>query len=112
MQMVGLYEWFEKICMARGEKTALICEDRRLSYSQLLVLSETMARNLYRIGIHKGTRVALLFKNSVNMLGLYFALLRLGALTSPLNYRESLAELAGLSQCVDTEFLICANSCF
>lgn len=110
MQMVGLYEWFEKTCMARGEKTALICEDRRLSYSQLLVLSETMARNLYRIGIHKGTRVALLFKNSVNMLGLYFALLRLGALTSPLNYRESLAELAGLSQCVDTEFLICANS--
>lgn len=44
------------------------------------------------------------------MLGLYFALLRIGAQTAPLNYRESLPELGHLSKCVDAEFLVCADS--
>ena len=110
MYMVGLYEWFKKTSLARGEKTAVIFEESRLTYMQLLGLSEKMACGLCRLGVHKGAHVSLLFKNSANMLGLYFALLKIGALTSPLNYRESLHELTALSRGVETEFLVCADN--
>lgn len=108
--MFGLYELFEGTCRANIDKTALISGEERLSYSKLLALSERLAVNLQSRSVHRGSRVTLLFKNSPSMLGLYFALLRIGAQTAPLNYRESLPELGHLSKCVDAEFLVCADS--
>lgn len=108
--MFGLYELFEGTCRANMDKTALISGEERLSYSELLALSELLAVNLQSRSVHRGSRVTLLFKNSPSMLGLYFALLRIGAQTSPLNYRESLPELGHLSKCVNAEFLVCADS--
>lgn len=108
--MVGLYELFEETCAVEPEKTAVICEGRRVTYAGLLDLSGRMAMKLQSLGVRHGSHVAMLFRNSETMLGLYFALLRLGALTSPLNYRESPSELVHLSKCVDTEFFVCGGN--
>lgn len=104
--MTGLYERFEASCARFKDKTAVICGENRVSYTALAERVGKFSRILGGCGVKKGTHVSLLCRNSPDMLCLYFALFRAGAVCSPLNYRENAQELARLAGYVDTELLI------
>lgn len=85
---------------ARMRPQALACIDiatgRKWTYQDLDSDVQRAVAVLIAHGIGKGDRVAVLAKNSVNQIILQQALMRMGAIFVPLNWRLSLPELARL----------------
>lgn len=69
---------------AAGPKVALRCEDRRVTFDQLLSRSERLASGLAAAGARPGDRIALLCRNSVESVELFLAAARLGAILVPM----------------------------
>jgi long-chain acyl-CoA synthetase len=80
-----------------GDKTALICGDRRLTFNELDRLAGRAARGLRRLGVAPGDRVTLHAPNSWEWVVAYHAVLRLGAVVNPVN--------ALLTEC-EVEFIL------
>jgi long-chain acyl-CoA synthetase len=77
----------ERSAANRGDSTAIWFMNRRLSYHQLKDQVDRLATALSRLGVTKGTRVALQLPNLPQTVIANFAVLRLGAnvvMTSPL----------------------------
>lgn len=68
-------------------------DGRDLSYGDLWVLSGKIAQVLTEIGVSKGDRVALQVDKSPEVIALYLACARMGAVFLPLNTAYTLAEL-------------------
>jgi acyl-CoA synthetase (AMP-forming)/AMP-acid ligase II len=62
-------------------------DGRRLSYQEAASASRRLARGLVERGLVAGDRVAVLSKNSIEMVLLYFAAARAGVVPVPLNHR-------------------------
>src|SRR6266478_9603046 len=68
-----------------GSRTALICEDRTLSFSELDELAGRFARGLQDLGVNPGDRVTLWLENGWRWVAAYFGIFRAGAVANPLN---------------------------
>lgn len=68
-----------------GERIFMRFEDRQLSYRELDELSNRLANGLARLGVQKGSHVALMIDNKPEIILLYVALGKLGAVSVPLN---------------------------
>src|SRR4029078_7517728 len=80
------------------DKTALVASGRRLTYSQLDDLSDELAQGLVDRGIARGDRVVLFLDNSAEAVVSVFAVLKAGAVFSPVNpstKADKLAYIAG-----------------
>ena len=77
------------------EPDALAVRDPRLalSFAQLADLVDRAAAGLARLGIVAGDRVAVIARNRVETVALYFAVPRLGAVLLPVNWRLLPAEV-------------------
>jgi len=75
------------------ERTALVFEEESLSFRALVERSENAARHLVAIGIGRGDRVAAIAQNRPEMLFLYYAAARIGAIFVPMNPNLSEPEL-------------------
>lgn len=73
---------------------ALMCEGRKLTYSQLNAEVNALANSLLDLGLKKGDHVGLLFHNSVAYVEFYLALYKIGLVWVRLNHRLSPRELA------------------
>jgi acyl-CoA synthetase (AMP-forming)/AMP-acid ligase II len=60
---------------------------RRLTYGEAATITQRLARAFLHRGLGRGDRVAVLAKNSIEMLLLYFGAARAGVVPVPLNYR-------------------------
>ena len=69
------------------DKTALVASGKRLTFSQLDDLSDELAQGLLNRGIARGDRVVLFLDNSVEAVVSIFAVLKAGAVFSPVNPR-------------------------
>ena len=87
-----LYEIPEKWSKKTLDKVALICGENSCTYNQLSDKMNLWAKTLLSLGIKKGDRVALFMKNSVELVQLYFACFRIGAIAVPLNVRYKTPE--------------------
>jgi fatty-acyl-CoA synthase len=76
----------------RGRSEALVVGSRRLTYADLDAGVDRVAAALAAAGIGLGDRVAVLGKNSVEYVLLYFATARIGAVLVPLNFWHRSAE--------------------
>ncbi|OGT23395.1 MAG: hypothetical protein A3G71_04565 [Gammaproteobacteria bacterium RIFCSPLOWO2_12_FULL_38_14] len=76
------------------EKIALIYDSTHYSYSELSRMSSLIANNLFNHGVKKASRIALFMDNRPELIMLYFAIFRLGAIAVPVNYRYKTDELA------------------
>ncbi len=72
---------------------AFITESGRRTYAQLHADALALAAHLYQKGIRPGMRAALACRNGLPFVPAVFALLRLGAVCVPLNWRLTPAEL-------------------
>jgi len=79
-----------------GEKTAVVMDERRLSYAQLDEAANKVANALLGMGVKKGDRVAMLLSNSPEFAAIYFGVVKIGGIAVPLDTKYKLAELASL----------------
>lgn len=68
-----------------GERTFVVCGDQRITYAEADQRADRMAAAFASLGVTKGERVALLLKNRIEYLDLWFGLSRIGAIQLPLN---------------------------
>ena len=85
-----LYNMVERSAIVHGEKTALVEDETRVTYSQLKKMVDSVAAGLIESeGVNPGDRIAVLAVNSVEYLVLYLAAARAGAILVPINFRLS-----------------------
>ena len=94
------------------EKNAILFEDQTISYGEFYDDVTRAARMLLGFGIKRGDRLGLMFPNRPEMLFLYFACFRIGAIVVPVNTRYQRSEIEYAldhSECrlliVDKQFL-------
>src|SRR5262249_18443212 len=75
-------------------KTALVAAGKRLSYREIDQLSDKLATGLIARGIFRGDRVVLLLDNSAEAVVSIFAVLKAGAVFSPVNPSTKADKLA------------------
>jgi fatty-acyl-CoA synthase len=76
------------------DKLAIVCGETRWTYAEFDRISGRVAAGLARHGVVKGTRVALLARNSHAFAAMRFALARLGAVLVPINFMLKADEAA------------------
>jgi long-chain acyl-CoA synthetase len=80
-----------------GSKTALVSDDRKLTWSELDAFASGFARYLSTQGVVAGDRVAILLPNGVEFVVAFLAILKLGATPAPLNPLVKDEELAAFN---------------
>ena len=90
-----------KLMLARlaaryGDKAAIVCEEQKLSYSDLDEASNRVANALINMGITKGDRIVLLLNNSPEYVVTYFGIVKIGAIAVPLDPKYKVDELTAL----------------
>ncbi|MGA2903606.1 MAG: acyl-CoA synthetase [Candidatus Korobacteraceae bacterium] len=91
------------VAAGRGERIAVLFEDQRLTYNQLLTQANKLANALRDLGVNAGDRIILRTPNIPPALVANFAILKLGAVctpTSPLFSRAEIAHVANDSEAV------------
>ena len=87
-------------------KTALVFGEQRLSYEQANERINHIANALLRRGVKAGDKVAFLFPNCCEIVLVYYALQKIGAVAVPLNFRLIAREIGFLLQNSDSSVLI------
>jgi fatty-acyl-CoA synthase len=77
----------------RGEKTAYVIGDARVSYRVFHERSNQLARALRRLGVQRGDRIAVMAHNRPEYPIIYFAAIKLGAIVVPVNARFAAPEV-------------------
>ncbi len=91
------------VAAGRGDRTAVLFDDQRITYSQLLTNANKLAGALRELGVKEGDRIILRTPNIPPALVANFATLKLGAVctpTSPLFSRNEIAHVANDSEAV------------
>ncbi|MGQ4892433.1 MAG: long-chain-fatty-acid--CoA ligase [Candidatus Njordarchaeia archaeon] len=81
----GLHELFEETAKRLPDKTALIFEGKKITFSELDKYSSSFANFLQSIGIKKGDRVAIYLPNMPQFAIAFFGILKAGAIVVPHN---------------------------
>jgi acyl-CoA synthetase (AMP-forming)/AMP-acid ligase II len=100
-----------KTARTNPEKLALIDvpNDRRISYGELEGRVRRLASGLLgTLGASKGDRIAVLSRNCIEYMELYYACARVGLILQPLNWRLGQAELARIIEDGEPQVLACA----
>ena len=67
-------------------KEALVCGEIRWTYGQLNARVNSLANELWKMGLRKADNAAILLQNCTEYIEIYFALAKLGAVAVPLNF--------------------------
>ena len=91
------------VAAGRGGRTAVLFEDQKITYQQLLTQGNKFGNSLRELGVEEGDRVLLRTPNIPPALVANFGILKLGAVctpTSPLFSRTEIAHVANDSEAV------------
>ena len=75
------------------DKIAIICEDQKITYKALDILSNSVAYSLLKKGIKKGDRVAIISLNSIDYIIMYLGILKLGAVAVLINVKSPQSQI-------------------
>jgi long-chain acyl-CoA synthetase len=92
--------------MHRGTHTALIQDDRRLSWAELRDRSAQMAQALSAAGVGAGDRVAFLDKNGIEHFEVFFGAAMLNAVCVDVNWRLAAPEVQFIVDDADAKVLV------
>lgn len=94
-----------------GERTAILCADRVVSFSQLDAEVNRCGHALRELGVQRGDRVLFLMDDSPELVAAYLGTLRIGAVAVALNVRLAARDLSYIIEhsecrviCVDAHF--------
>ncbi|TMQ93059.1 acyl-CoA synthetase [Actinomadura soli] len=97
---------FEGVADAVGERVALICGDRRLTYAELDEHANRLAHHLTDAGVRPGQHVAVQLYNGVEYAAALLAALKIRAVPINVNYRYVESELLYLYRDSDSVALL------
>lgn len=86
-------ETFMRQVHADPRRIAVVDDDTEFTYRRMNVEVNRWAHFLLRLGVHQGDRVAYLLPNCSQLLFVYYAIQKIGAVAVPLNYRSIPREL-------------------
>ena len=90
---MDISSWIHHHARQRPEKTALSFEDRQITFAEFEnKIARLAAAMVYQLDIKHGDRFSYLGENSVDMLELFFACARIGAIFVPLNARMTVIQ--------------------
>jgi len=75
------------------DKIAIICEDLKITYKSLDILSNSVSYALLKKGIKKGDRVAIISLNSIDYIIMYLGILKLGAVAVLINVKSPQSQI-------------------
>ena len=90
----------------RGDRTAIVCGDRRLTFAQFDSRATQLANVLRDAGVKPDDKVAIMCVNTPEYLEVFFAAQKLGAVPVNVNYRYVGTELAFLLDNSDSVALV------
>ena len=87
---VPLQEILQKSAKDFPQKTAIVFDEREITYAQLDLLSNQFANSLVKLGVKKGDRAAIFLPNIPQFIVTYFGILKAGGVVTAMNpqYRE------------------------
>lgn len=74
------------------DKAAVIYQDRSYTYDELNKIVNRLAHGLIARGINKGDKIALFMKNSDYFMIVFYAIMKVGAVAVPINFRLTVLE--------------------
>jgi long-chain acyl-CoA synthetase len=69
-----------------GNKIALVCDGRRLSYGEIELMANKLSHSLSQMGVQRGDRVGIYLNNSIELVVSIFATLKAGAVFVIVNH--------------------------
>ncbi len=103
---VDVNSLFDSAARAYPRNEALVHGNRRVTYSQLSHNINAVAGSLLKRGVKKGDRVSILFYNSVELIEAFMAIIRIGGIVVPLNFRLTGREFEYIINNAGPEILI------
>lgn len=89
----GIGSWLPKHCERQPDKTALVSQEKRFTYTQLNERVNRLANQLLSEGVQKGTKVGAILFNTNECIEVMFACAKIGAFFVPINFRLSTDEV-------------------
>src|SRR5205823_89535 len=86
-----------------GNGTALVYEDKQLTFAEFFHRVNSLGRSMMAQGIKKGDHIILYMRNRMEMVEIYYAISTIGAVAVPINYMvrgRDLVELVNTSDAV------------
>jgi acyl-CoA synthetase (AMP-forming)/AMP-acid ligase II len=103
---MNVREFLERAAAESGAKTALVFEDRRISYSELMNRVAALSSFLVERGITKGMRVVAYLPNIPEFVDVYLAVLSIGAILVPVDFRLKPEEVADIVKDCTPSFIV------
>ncbi len=108
----SIYEQFEKVSRDFSEKTALVYLGKKYSFFQLHEAVESLASNLHRLGVAKGSKAILYLSNCPQWVIAWFALMRIGAVAVPISPIYTPIDLKYMAKDSGAETIFCLDTNF
>jgi long-chain acyl-CoA synthetase len=108
--MIELATLVQRQARYRGDATAVVFGDQRLTYAQFWARVARAGNLLRSLGIGKGDKVATVLANSLELLELYWAIPSVGAVLVPLSPLLMPAGLASLVRGSDAKLVVTQRS--
>jgi long-chain acyl-CoA synthetase len=102
-------EIFDEVTQKWKHKTAIIFYGNEISYQELREKVDRFATGLYHMGIKKGDRVGLLLLNSPEYIIAFYALIKIGAIITPISPAYVSSEIKHQLDDSGTEHIICQD---
>ena len=96
----------DTICTENSVKNAILFDTELINYNQLLNHIKSISASFLKMGIGKGTKVAILLNNRIEYIYSYFALFYVGALPVPINNRWKSGEIENILRDCQAKVLI------
>ena len=90
---------------ARADSVAMVSEAGEHTWREIDACADVIATDLARLGVRKGSHVAICGRNSVNWVYTFYAVQKLGAVAALINPSLKAAEIASVAMGGDADFL-------
>ena len=90
---------------ALGDRIAVISEAGEHTWREIDACADVIASDLARLGVRKGSHVAICGRNSINWIYTFYAVQKLGAVAALINPNLKAAEIAAVAMGGDADFL-------
>jgi long-chain acyl-CoA synthetase len=105
-----LEQFLERSAARTAEKAAIVCGERRISYSELEADANRLAHALIDRGIEQGDRIAIWLENSIEAATAIFATLKAGAVVMPVHPTTKSDKLAYVLNNSRAAALVCGGT--
>ena len=104
-----LQHWVSEQAQRRPEATAVVLNDRRLTYAEIETLSSRLARTLRACGLRRGQRVCLLMPKTPLAIACLIAVYKAGGVYVPLDPKSPVQRLSKIVNSCDGRWLLAAG---